>query len=867
MQVLGQVLVLVPFGLTAIVSALALAGAIGRRRRLVRASGYGMGSVAWLNAAIALVLLHGFLTHDFSNQYIASYSDTGMPLVYLLSAFWAGEKGALLFWVVSLSSLAALLCWRHRGDETAFFGATNAVVALALLFFDVLMVFASHPFEVFLTHAGPGDGSGMNPLLQNPLMAIHPPLQLMGFVAYTIPFGFAVGALVSGRLDGSWLEVSRPWNLFAWTVLTAGLIIGGLWAYLELGWGGFWGWDPVENAALFPWLSGTALLHSSAAERRRGMLRRWNFVLVMLTFILTIFATFLTRSQLIASLHSFANSVLTPYFLYYMLALVLICFALLAWRYRKLEPANRVESLWSRESLVVANSLLFMVAIFIVLWGTLLPKLSESPALQASINSVIDGYNSLTGSQVARLTRALDVGPDWFNRVVSPVGLLILMLTAIGPILPFRTGNRPMVLRSLGWTALGSAGIALVVGLAVVLTRADRVSTDLGFPFYDSVIITLRGLSVAGIYGLLGVLFAVWVLATASVDTLRAVRASRRITGRRFLPTAVSLLRNNPGRFGGHVVHAGLALCFLGFAGAAAKEEKKDVVLEPMGKIQLGGTDLTLVRTRGEFVVSGGYASVTSEVLAYPHRKPLPGPVLDGLRSVPEVLKVESPSPPEALVEFQSPGAARAFHARNFARTVILEDFKVARVDRGRRQLYLAPASLESLKVIPGGFRRLMEKLKTLETALGKERLTVLPSRGDPLLVLRCDDAELFESLLAGLVSAQPPAYLVTAMSVKDPSRVRILPAGVGRILKPEMRFYLKFENPTTEVDIESGLLYDLYVASMPGRGSLAVNLSATSNPLMTWLWAGSLVVILMGFVLVVPRRSRRRPRDREVSP
>lgn len=867
MQVLGQVLVLVSFGLTALVSALALAGAILHRKRLVRASGYGMGSVAWLNTAIALVLLHGFMTHDFSNQYIASYSDSGMPLVYLLTAFWAGEKGALLFWVVSLSSLAALMCWRHRGDESAFFGATNAVVALALLFFDVLMVFASNPFEIFLTHAGPGDGSGMNPLLQNPLMAIHPPLQLMGFVAYTIPFGFAVGALVSGRLDGSWLKVARPWNLFAWTVLTAGLIIGGLWAYLELGWGGFWGWDPVENAALFPWLSGTALLHSAAAENRRGMLRRWNFILVMLTFILTIFATFLTRSQLIASLHSFANSVLTPYFLYYMLALVVVCVVLLAWRYGKLAPANRVESLWSREALVVANSLLFMVVIFIVLWGTLLPKVSESPAIQASINTVIDGYNSLTGSQLSRLTRALDVGPDWFNRVVSPVGLLILMLTAIGPILPFKTGNRPMVWRSLGWTALGATVVALIVGLVVVLTRADRVSTDLGFPFSEAVLITLRGLSVAGVYGLLGVLFAVWVLSTASVDTIRAVRASRRVSGRGIPATVWSLLRVNPGRFGGHLTHVGLALCFLGFAGAAAKQEKKDVVLEPMESIQLGGTDLTLVRTRGEFVASGGYASVTTEVLAHPHGRPLPESVLDGLRSIPGVRTVEAPNPPEALLEFNSPEDARAFHAWNFARTVLLEDFRVARVDRGQRQLFLAPASLESLKVIPGGFRRLMEKLKTLETAVGKERVSVLPSRGDPLLVLRCDDKDLFEPLLAGLVPGTPIAHVSTAMSVKEPTRVRVLPAGVGRILRPEMRFYLKFENPTTEVDIESGLLADLYVASMPGRGSLAVNLSATSNPLMTWLWAGSLVVIVMGFVLVVPRRGRRRHTGREVSP
>lgn len=858
MQALGQVLVLVSFALTALVSALALAGAVMGNKRTVRASGFGMSAVAWLNGAVAMVLLHAFMIHDFSNQYIASYSDSGMPLLYLVTAFWAGEKGALLFWVISLSTLGAILCRKHRRDESTFFGITNATVALALLFFELLMVFASHPFEVFLTFEGPADGSGMNPLLQNPLMAIHPPLQLAGFVAYTIPFAFAIGALVSGRTDGSWLAAARPWSLFAWTMLTAGLLIGGLWAYLELGWGGFWGWDPVENAALLPWLSGTALLHSSAAEQRRGILRRWNLFLVMLTFLLTIFATFLTRSQLIASLHSFANSVLTPYFMYYMFALVLVCFALLAWRYRRLTPAHRIESLWSREFMVVANNIVFMIAIFIVLWGTLLPKLSESPALQAMINTLIDGFNAITGGDTPRLTQALVVGPEWFNRVVSPVGLILLLLTALGPILPFRTGNRPVVWRSLGWTALGAGTLSLAVALVFLLSRADRLSSTLEIPLWEAALVTGKGLSLAGVYGLLGIFFALWVMATATGDYVRAIRASNRVSGRPAFRTAVSLFRNNPGRFGGHIMHIGVALCFLGFAGAAAKLQKKDIVLEPMDHIVLGGNHLTFIGTTERFVLEGSFASVESEILVQPLGRLLPDRVRSDLRSLPGVAGMESSQPPEAVLEFESTERARAFFAEASARTVIRRNFRVARIDRNKREIYLAPAALETLKILPRGFHRYVEELNTLARSVGEDRLTVRPTRGDPILVVTCKDEEVFHSLTRGLATAEEPPYLAAAFDGKSPRKVRLLAAGAGRIMRPEVRFYIKHENPTTEVDIDSGWLYDLYLAAMPGMGSRAINLTVISNPLMTWLWAGSLVVLVIGLVLVIPRRRRR---------
>lgn len=862
MQVLGQFLVSASLVLTAFVAALSLAGAVRRHPRWVRAASEGVAAVAWLNVAIALLLTHALVTHDFSNRYVASYSDTTMPVFYLLTAFWAGEKGALLFWVVSLSLLAAALERVHRGNDSAFFGAVRSVVVLALIFFDILMVFASHPFETFLTSEGPADGSGMNPLLQNPLMAIHPPFQLAGFVAYTVPFAFSVAALITGRLDDSWIRESRRWNLLAWTLLTAGLIIGGLWAYVELGWGGFWGWDPVENAALLPWLSGTALLHSTAVEVRRGMLRRWNHVLIALTFLLTIFATFLTRSQLISSLHAFSNSVLTPFFVDYLAVLALTSGALIAWRWRALAPRERIRGLWTRETLVVANSILFLVAIFVVLWGTLLPKFSESPRVQDAINAAIALWNQVSGAAVPPLRTAITVGPEWFNRVVAPVGLLILGLTALGPLVPFRTGGRGAVNRAALRTGLASLGATVVVVLAYGAFRVLRASEALDLPWTSAAETFLGRLSLPAAYGAAGVLLATWVLLVAARDTIRSVAARRAVTGASRLRTAWTLLRDNPRRYGGHAVHVGVALCFLSFAGAAVREERKDVVLKPGERLALGGEDLVLLGTRETFSDTGGFASSVSEVLAWPRGKPVPQPVKTMLEGLPDVRAVEALEAPEVALRFGSADEARRFFANAFARTVIARDFQVVRMDRALREIHLAPSQPETLQVIPRAFHRLTEELREFSRAVGEDRLVARSRRGDPLIVVTVADADLFGALASGLEARGSIPVAFALLDPDAPDRVRVVPSGLGRLLAPETRFYPKFESPTSEVDIETGLLYDLYVAAAPGTGTRSASVTAMVNPLMSWLWAGSVVLLGFGFVLALGGRAARPVRE-----
>ncbi|MBM4396496.1 MAG: cytochrome c biogenesis protein CcsA [Deltaproteobacteria bacterium] len=833
MQHFGQILVFASFLLTAGTVALALGGAARRRPDLVRAAGQATRAVAWLNAAISLVLVHAILSHDFSNRYVASYTDSGMPLMYLLTAFWGGEKGALLFWVLTLSLLAGALA-RVRRDGSPYTGWVLGVTAATLLFFDVLMVFASSPFEGFLTTDGPPDGSGLNPLLMNPLMAVHPPFQLAGFIAYTIPFAFASASLLSGRNDAAWVRDSRPWYLLAWSLLTAGLAIGGLWAYLELGWGGFWGWDPVENAALLPWLSGTAALHTSSLDMRRATYRRWNLVLVFVTFLLTIFATFLTRSQLIQSLHSFSNSVLTPFFLYFMVVLVAFFGLLLAYRWRGLgASAARLSHVWSREGLVLVNTLVFVICLFIVLWGTLLPKISESSAVQAALG----------------LEQAVDVGPEWFNMVVAPVGVIMVLLTAAGPLVPYRTGT-PGATRTLARTAVAGLAAALVVAILFAISRGSLLAGLTGEGLPAAAWRAVKGLALPGFWGLLSIAGAGWIVAAVVTDWRRAAATRAAVTGERAVRAAASLLRANPRRFGGHLAHLGVALAFLGFAGGAAKIVRKDVVLDPMDRLSIGGTDLIFLGTDERYDAGGQYASLRSHVLAWPAGKALADGTVESLVAASGAASGKAGTAPEVELAFASAAAAAEFHATAFMQTAGQRDFVKVLVVPERREVQLAPFAIETLRFVPRSFHRQIEEMKGLAAATGG-RLTVTASRGDPVITVRAADDAMFKALTRPSAGA---AAWAGVRRVKDrPTEVAVVPAGMGMTLRPEMRFYAKSENPTTEVRIDSGLFTDLYVAATPGEGSQSMSLTAMVNPLMSGVWLGSLVLILVTLGLAVP--------------
>lgn len=857
---LGQVLVFASLVLTAVVAGLAIVGAARGEPRKVRAAGFGMRAVAWVSAAASLVLLHAIISHDFTNQYVAHYTDSGLPLLYLITAFWGGEKGALAFWVLSLSGLGALLAWTRREDSSSYTGWLLATTALALLFFDVLMVFASSPFETFLASGGPADGNGLNPLLQNPLMAVHPPPQLLGFIAYTIPFAFAMAALASGRTDGTWVSDARRWSLFAWVMLTAGLVVGELWSYLELGWGGYWGWDPVENAALLPWLTGTAMLHTFSVEYRTGLLRRWNVILASLTFLLTIFATFLTRSQLIQSLHSFSGSLLTPFFLWYQVVLVVAATGLVAWRWRALKPAGRIESFLSRESIVVATTLLLLMAVFVVTWGTLLPKFSESPAVLAVVDRGLAMLASLAGRDHVPLTSAVQVGPEWFNKAVGPIGIAILALTALGPTFALRQGPGEAARRT-AWRTLAFGGtVAVAVAVALVLVRGAGLSSASRLSYGAACGLYLKSLSWAGIYGILAVAFAAQVLAVSSLDWVRNVRARRAAKGETPWAAMGVLFRENPRRFGGHLVHVGVALTFLGYAGAAGKLDKKDVVLGPLEAMTLGSRDLVFLGTRDRWDPTRNYAALEAHFAVQTRGAPVPESAVDAVRAVaPGASGVEAGAAPFVKVTFPSEALARDFLVTTTARATLASSLAVIGTDRARREVRLVPRRPEVSRVLPESFERLAEAAKAVAAGAGKDRLAVRTrGRGDPTLTLAASDDAVFEALLAGLSAKGEPSVLGARGLRGDPKAVEVVPAGLGLAMAPEVRFYLKSENPTTEVDIEPGFLTDLYIAATPAQGAGEVNVTAMDHPVMSSLWAGALVILLAGAALVAPVRRRR---------
>jgi cytochrome c-type biogenesis protein CcmF len=856
---LGQVLVLASLGWTAAVMALAIAGAARNNARFVRAAGWGLRAAGWIGVAMALVLLHALLVHDFGIKYVAQYTDTDLPLLYVLTAFWGGEKGALAFWVVGLAILGALLARSRADDDSPYTGWVLGTVAGALLFFDIVMVFASSPFETFAASGGPADGSGLNPLLQTPLMAIHPPPQLLGFIAYTIPFAFAVGALAAGRTDGKWVVDARRWNLFAWAMLSAGLVVGELWSYLELGWGGYWGWDPVENAELLPWLTGTAMIHTFTTEFRAGLLRRWNVVLASLTFLLTIFATFLTRSQLIQSLHSFSGSLLTPFFLWYQVVLIAVAGGLIAWRWRSLVPAGRIESYLSREAVVVGQALLFLMATFVVMWGTLLPKFSESPAVLAVIDRGLAAMASLTGGQHVPLTGAVNVGPEWFNKVVGPIGIAILALIAAGPALPLRQAPGPEARRTLVRTLLTGFVLGLLTLVALVALRGLGLASSSGMDWGRASWLYFKGLSWPGAYGLVAATFAFMLLGVAGLDWVRGVRARRAAKGESPWTAAAVLFRENPRRFGGHIVHVGIALTFLGFAGAAGKLEKKDVVLEPQERLALGGHDLFYVGSRERWEPTEGYAALEAHFLALDRGETVSPAVVEAVRAAaPGAKSVDAADAPYVRVTFEDAAAARAFQASVAVRT-LLAPGAVATVDAARREVRLSPRRPEILRVLPESMQRMADAAKQVGAALGGDRLTVrLLGRGDPVVLVTAKDDGALAVLRAGL-EAKGDEALLAAKAVKGhPLSVDVVAAGTGRAMEPEMRFYLKSENPTTEVHITPGFLTDLYIAATPAKGGGAVNVTVMDHPMMSVLWLGAVVGLLAAAALVAPVSRRR---------
>src|SRR5438128_6575289 len=445
MASLGSFLLLATF---VVCSYAAVVSVVGARRRSLRLTESGVGAfylVSALMAVASAVMINAFLTDDFSIKYVAHYSDSVQPLFYKITSYWGGLDGSIMFWVFLLSIFGSLAVYVNRERHRELIPYVVATISTVQMFFLYLMVVHKNPFTTYLTHT-PTEGEGLNPLLQNFYMAIHPPSLYTGFVGMTIPFAFCIAALVTGHLDDSWLRAVRRWTMFAWLFLSIGLFLGMIWAYEALGWGGCWVWDPVENAGLLPWFTSTAFLHSVMVQERRSMLRVWNVTLVIVTFFLTIFGTFMTRSGVVQSVHAFGDDpILAKLFTGFMVTILTFSFGLVIYRLPLLRARNELDAWVSREAAFLVNSWILLFSAMFVIFGTMFPTLSEA----------------VTGER-------LTVAGAFFNKWMTPVGLVLLLLTGVGPLLAWRRSTVKNLAEQFLWpvvVALAAGGTAMALGI------------------------------------------------------------------------------------------------------------------------------------------------------------------------------------------------------------------------------------------------------------------------------------------------------------------------------------------------------------------------------------------------------------------
>jgi cytochrome c-type biogenesis protein CcmF len=503
------------------------AGGRTNRGELVASGERALYAAAAFVVLASLGLWTALLRSDFSLRFVASYTSANLPTVYKISAFWGGQAGSMLFWCLVLSVYSAIALYSNRRQNRELMPYVTGTLALVLLFFLSTTAFRANPYARL--DWIPPDGTGLNPQLQNPGMAFHPPNLYLGYVAATIPFAFAIAALVTRRLDAGWLAAVRRWSLVSWLFLTIGITMGMWWAYVELGWGGYWAWDPVENASLLPWLTGTAFLHSIMIQEKRGMLRKWNVTLVVATFLLSILGTFITRSGVIESVHSFARSEVGTWFAAFLVTAGVVTAFLVTTRLKDLEARAELESMVSREAAFLYNNVVLVGIAFSVLWGTLFPIISEA----------------VRGSKIT-------VGAPFFNAVNIPLGLLLLGLTGIGPLIAWRRASVANLKRQF---AVPLAGGVIVGAALVALGMRDG---------YALVSYTLAG----------------FVATTIGQEFAKGVGARRRMHNEGIAIALVRLVARNRRRYGGYIVHFGVVVLFAAFAGLAFKKEY-DLSLAP----------------------------------------------------------------------------------------------------------------------------------------------------------------------------------------------------------------------------------------------------------------------------------------------
>jgi cytochrome c-type biogenesis protein CcmF len=524
------------FGLALYGATAAIVGARTGRARLVESARTSAYSLAALVLVANLAMLAALLADDFTLRYVATNSSHETPTFFKVLALWSADEGSLLLWNLVLGGYLAAVAFRFRRRRPETFAWALAVLFGICAFYLALVLGPTTPFATLAN--APADGRGPLPLLQNhPLMAAHPPFLYLGFIGFTVPFAFAIAALATGRVSDAWMRITRRWTIAAWVFLTVGLVLGALWSYSVLGWGGYWAWDPVENVALLPWLLGTAFLHSVMVQERRGMLKVWNLSLIVGTFALTVLGTFLTRGSILASVHAFAQSIVGPMYLAFLTLVLLGGFGLIAWRRDELRAEASFDTPLSREAAFLGNNVLLVVLMFTVLVGTIYPLLAEA----------------VTGARVS-------VGGPFFNRSAAPVALLLLFLMGIGPLLPWRAASLPAVLRRLQAPALAAALAAVALALAG-----------------------------AGAAAVVVFALAAFVGVATIAEMARGVRAQRRARGGRLGGAIAAAVSRNHRLYGGLVVHLGLVVAVLGVSWSALSDRSAELALATGDRVEVQG--------------------------------------------------------------------------------------------------------------------------------------------------------------------------------------------------------------------------------------------------------------------------------------
>ena len=503
-------------------------GTKGNHSNLINSARNGLLAVCGLVSLSVLILLYALLTHNFQIEYVASYTNRDLPTAYLISALWAGNSGSLLFWGWLLSIFASIMVLQKRTVAKELVPYASSVIMFAQAFFLVLIITVSNPFQKL--PFAPPDGMGLNPLLENPGMIIHPPTLLAGYVSLTIPFAFAIAALLSRRLGDEWIIAMRRWTIMAWLALGVGNLIGAWWAYVELGWGGYWAWDPIESAGLMPWLVATAFLHSIMMQRRRGILKIWNMLLIIMTFNLAIFGTFLTRSGILSSVHTFNDTTLGPFFLMFLGVTLLGSLSLLYLRSADLKSEAEMESLISRESTFLLNNLLLIGATFAIFLGTVFPLLSEA----------------VRGVKIT-------VGPSFFNQVNGPIFLTIILLTGECTLIGWRRASIQNLIHNFLWPLVG----AVILGTILLILDKTELYALIGYPVCSFV------------------LFAILY------QWFRGTKTRHNTRNENYFKAFFRLIGTNRPRYGGSIVHIAVILIAAGVIGSSLYDVEQEITINP----------------------------------------------------------------------------------------------------------------------------------------------------------------------------------------------------------------------------------------------------------------------------------------------